>query len=384
MIRTARRYGAVFLFVVQAVLAIRVLVRLASTAQGKRIHRVEVSEPQPGSVMILIPVLNEECRLAPCLEGALAQGPEVSEILVIDGGSSDGTCDLVRQFARRDSRVRLIEAEPAPSDLNGKAWQLQAGFDQSNPRVPWILTLDADVRPKANLVRSLLVHIRAEDVSAMSVATQQDLSGSREGLLHPAMLATLVYRFGIPGHATRKVAEVQSNGQCFLARREVLSAVGAFVGAAHSVCEDVTLARAIAAAGNRVGFYESDDLVSVEMYTGWRDAWDNWTRSLPMRDRFSNRTIDPGLVEALFVQALPVWLVLTGGRRQTALNRLNLGLLVVRIGVLAGMARAYRHCPWTYWLSPLADLPVILRIFGMSRLSRHTWRGRIFTPGESR
>jgi hypothetical protein len=32
--------------------------------------------------------------------------------------------------------------------------------------------------------------------------------------------------------------------------------------------------------------------------------------------------------------------------------------------------------PWTYWLSPLADLPVALALFVSALRRRHTWRGR--------
>ncbi len=56
--------------------------------------------------------------------------------------------------------------------------------------------------------------------------------------------------------------------------------------------------------------------------------------------------------------------------------------MVARIGVLAGTRRAYLTRPWTYWLSPLADLPVTLEIMRRSRQKSHTWRGRTITSGE--
>ena len=337
-------------------------------------------------VSVLIPVLNEANRLWPCLDGVIAQGPEVAEILVIDGGSVDGTQLLVQNFAARDARVRLVDATPVPADVNGKAHGLQAGYLQSAAEATWILTLDADVRPDRLLVRSLLAHAARENVNAFSIATRQRLSGPAEGMVHPAMLATLVYRFGIPGHATTRVDQVQANGQCFLLQHSVLDAAGGFASVMHSINEDVTLARTIATNGHPVGFYESDGLVTVEMYAGWRDAWQNWTRSLPMRDRFSDHWGNIGLAEILLVQALPLWVAAISwsksGRRHP-LTGLNLALMAARIGVLQGMARAYEQRPWTYWLSPMSDLPVVLRISYMSRRKRHVWRGRNIVAGDN-
>lgn len=379
------RRALALLAIVQAALALRVVARLVRTASGRRVAR-HAGDAPGARVSVLVPVLDEANRLAPCLDGLIAQGPEVAEILVVDGGSTDGTPDLVRQYADRDPRVRLVDATPVPTGRNGKAHGLQAGLDRSDPATGWLLTIDADVRPAPGLVPALLAHAAAEEVRALSAATRQRLSGAAEGLVHPAMLATLVYRYGIPGHATADVGQVQANGQCFLARRDVLERIGGFAVGLDSACEDVTVARAIAAQGHRVGFYETDGLVSVAMYAGAREAWENWTRSLPMKDRFANGAGPARLAEILLVQALPLPLAALAaaiaGARHPA-TAVNVALLCVRVGVLAGMARAYAGRPATYWLSPLADLPVALRLWRMARRRRHTWRGRAIVAGDS-
>jgi dolichol-phosphate mannosyltransferase len=371
--------------IVQAALALGVIARLARTANGRRIARHDGSALDE-RVTVLVPVLNEAARLAPCLEGLVAQGPEVAEILVIDGGSTDGTPDLVRRYGARDPRVRLVDARPVPARRNGKAHGLQVGLGQGDPATGWVLTIDADVRPAPGLVPALLAQARAGEVPALSAATRQRLSGAAEGIIHPAMLATLVYRYGIPGHATADAGRVQANGQCFLARRDVREGIGGFAVGLDSVCEDVTVARAIAAAGHPVGFYETDDLVDVEMYTGPREAWDNWTRSLPMKDRFANGAGPVRMAEIVLVQGLPLPLAplagLLAGRRHPA-TIVNVALLCTRFGVLAGMARAYAGRPATYWLSPLADLPVALRLWRMARRRHHPWRGRALVAGDS-
>jgi len=245
--------------------------------------------------------------------------------------------------------------------------------------------MDADVRPTPGLVPALIAHARARDVVALSAATRQTLSGPAEGVVHPAMLATLIYRFGIPGHAASRVAETQANGQCCLVQRDALARSGCFAAVRGSVCEDVTLARGLVAAGGRVGFYETDGLVSVAMYTGWRDAWVNWTRSLPLRDRYWGLHGPLGLIEVVAVQALPVPLALILHRAVSCGHGdgvvrfawiVNAGLAAMRVGVLAGMGRAYEGRPWTYWLSPLADLPVAVSLLVSASRRTHRWRGR--------
>lgn len=378
------RLVTTILAVLQGLLAARSFARMARTASGTKIDRSTANPAASDAVAALVPVLNEEGRLGACLDGLATQGPALGRILVIDGGSTDGTRALVERHAASDPRVRLIDAAPVPPGVNGKAHNLETGFRQLPDAVEWVLTIDADVRPQPGLVDALLRHARQTGVHAFSVATQQQLSGAGEGLFHPAMLATLVYRFGIPGHATMDPAQIQANGQCALYRRDLLGSVGGFSGVLHDVSEDVTLARIIALLGTPVGFYESDDLARVEMYAGWRDAWDNWTRSLPMRDRFTARSSAIGLVEATLAQGLPSLLgpiaILSGQR--SPLMLLNIGLFLARLGVLAGTARAYRTRPWTYWLSPLADPFVIARIWTMWARRVHTWRGRTLVAGD--
>ena len=66
------------------------------------------SVPAGTTVSIVVATLNEARRIPPCLDGLVAQGTLVREILVVDSGSADGTADLVRAAASRDPRVRQI------------------------------------------------------------------------------------------------------------------------------------------------------------------------------------------------------------------------------------------------------------------------------------
>lgn len=348
-------------------------------------RRIEhCNEPQSERVSILVPVLNEAARIEKCLDGVVAQPDEVWEILVVDGGSTDGTQACVQRYKRSDPRVKLLDASPLDERWTGKSWGLHFGLLNSNRDSQWILCVDADVEVSAFLVRSLLAHARRTGVSSFSVATQQRLSGPMDGFIHPALLTTLVYRFGAPGRATRDPHKVQANGQCFMSRRETLLKTGAFCAAQFSLCEDITVARRLAECGEAVGFYEADGLVEAFMYRDWRETWSNWPRSLPMRDQYFGWREATGLLGVLIIQALPLPLLILGWILDAPawFIIVTAFFVLIRLGVLVGVARAYPNRPWTYWLSPLADLPVAFRLIQSALARRHRWRGRSYVRGK--
>jgi dolichol-phosphate mannosyltransferase len=362
----------------QTILAARVFFRLSKTSQCRLVDTSD--KPSSARITILLPVLNEATRIANCLEALIAQPEEVAEILVIDGGSTDATRAIAEFYHRRDDRVRWIDAGRADSRWIGKAWNLNFGLARSNPANPWILCIDADVRVSAKLSRSLISHAARTGVSTFSVATRQHLSGPSEALIHPPLLTTLVYRFGQPGRAYRNVDQVQANGQCLFSRRETLFEAQAFAAARSSLCEDITIVRRLIERGEAVGFYETHGLAEVFMYGDWRETWKNWPRSLPMRDQYFGWRQAVGLLEVFFVQGLPLpMLILAWSVGASKLFfALNAFLLVLRAGVLFGTARAYDRLPWTYWLSPLCDFAVAVRLIQSALSRKHSWRGRSY------
>ncbi|HWX87420.1 MAG TPA: glycosyltransferase, partial [Solirubrobacteraceae bacterium] len=72
-------------------------------------------------VSVLVPVLDEASSIRPAVASMLAQkvaGP--LEVLLADGGSTDGTRELLDELAAEDSRVTILENPRGwtPSGLN--------------------------------------------------------------------------------------------------------------------------------------------------------------------------------------------------------------------------------------------------------------------------
>lgn len=95
------------------------------------------TQPWPG-VSVLIAAYQAEKFIHRAVDSALAQTVPITEVLVIDDASTDGTTERVRQLATRDSRIRLIELtrNGGPSAARNAGLDLAAG--------DWIAVLDAD------------------------------------------------------------------------------------------------------------------------------------------------------------------------------------------------------------------------------------------------
>ena len=141
-----------------------------------------------------------------------------------------------------------------------------------------------------------------------------------------------------------------ANGQCTAFRRQALVDAGGFTAAAGHLTDDIALVRALAARGWRSALLDGTAVLRVRMHTDVADAWTSWGRSLPMPDVTSAPWQVLDAITLVVAQALPLPRLLLGRG-----DALDLGLLALRLGTLAGTARAYEQTDLPYWLSPLAD-----------------------------
>ncbi|MBE9165838.1 MULTISPECIES: 2'-O-glycosyltransferase CruG [Microcoleaceae] len=343
-----------------------------------------------GACTAVVPTLNEADRISPCLEGLTRQSYELREAIVVDSYSVDGTGDLVKAAAEKDPRFRLINDDPLPAGWVGRPWALNWGFLASSQKCEWILGIDADTVPHRGLIASLLKTAAAGNYDLISLSPQFILKYPGELWLQPALLMTLVYRFGPTGTGGDVPERVMANGQCFLCKREVLVALGGYEVAKGSFCDDVTLARYAAAKGFKVGFLDGAKVLQVRMYEGAIETWNEWGRSLDLKDAASSGEIWGDLWLLLAVQGLPVPIVLwyllsgsvpaVGAFPQFWLWGLNVFLVAVRSALCLAIAPSYDTTQasgkWLFWLSPLADPLAFLRIL-ISAFNQPTqWRGR--------
>jgi uncharacterized protein len=95
-----------------------------------------IPPPKAGLLSVIIPALNEEQALPGLLSGLLLH-PQI-EVIVADGGSTDGTCEFVQKAQAQQLNVRLLRCQ------RGRGRQMNAGAAVARGDV--LLFLHADAR----------------------------------------------------------------------------------------------------------------------------------------------------------------------------------------------------------------------------------------------
>jgi dolichyl-phosphate beta-glucosyltransferase len=130
------------------------------------------------SYSIIIPAYNESQRIAASLDKIIAFTTEqhwLTEILVVNDGSRDNTADIVREYAKFHSQVRLLEN---PGN-RGKGYTVRHGMSQATGEI--LLFTDADLSSPIQESRKLFAAIQAgADVAIGSRWLQAELQTERQ------------------------------------------------------------------------------------------------------------------------------------------------------------------------------------------------------------
>jgi len=235
-----------------------------------------------------------------------------------------------------------------------------------------VVSVDADTRPRPGLVGALAHAL--EDADLVTAGARFVCSTAGERWLHPALLMTLVYRYGPPdARARTAVSRLVINGQCTAVRREQLLAAGGYAHAAGHMTDDAAFARGLARRGWRVAFHDGGGLIDVDMHESAAETWREWGRSIALPGVTSRGWAAADVAVIWLTLGLPPLRVLA--RRA---GRLDWTLLALRAAMLAAVAPSYARRGAPFWLSPLADPLAAARLTWSAVRPSRRWRGRAY------
>jgi len=149
---------------------------------------------------VLIPCYNEKDFIGPCLDSVLANDypQDRIEILVVDGNSSDGTADVLSDYARRDSRIRVLKNVRRMISAS-----LNVGIDSARGEV--VCRLDAHAQYSPRYFRNCVKALQTD--SAASVGGVWKILPRKNTPLGRAIAAAYAHPFGI-GNAAYRIGDV--------------------------------------------------------------------------------------------------------------------------------------------------------------------------------
>lgn len=169
---------------------------------------------------IIVPVLNERERITPALDRLAPLRERGAEVIVVDGGSDDGTFDLAAM------RSDVVIAAP-----RGRASQQNAGAALATGDV--LLFLHSDTQLPAD-AEHLIAQAMAD---GKRVWGRFDVSFDSSQLMMRIVAAMMNWRSRATGVAT--------GDQCLFVRRDTFAAVGGFP--AIALMEDIALSKVLRA-----------------------------------------------------------------------------------------------------------------------------------------
>jgi cellulose synthase/poly-beta-1,6-N-acetylglucosamine synthase-like glycosyltransferase len=328
-------------------------------------------------VSILIPARNEAANIGPALDAALKSVGVPVEILVMDDGSTDETPDIVRAYAARDARVRLLTAPPLEDGWTGKVHACHHLSEAA--RGTHLLFVDADVRLEPHAAALLAGHAQATDAGLVSAVPRQIIRTPGELLTVPTInLLLLGYLPMGFMRLSRDPGLGAACGQLMLVEREAYRSSGGHAAIHSRIHDGIQLARLFRRKGLMTDLVPGERLASCRMYAGFQDAWMGFAKNA-----------HEGMATPV---ALPVWTILLLGGHVLPFALLPLWPTwpIALAALLSLSSRAVvtivtRENPWSIPLHPFTTLvglaiqwSVLLRI---GRARRAGWKGRLYPVG---
>lgn len=321
-------------------------------------------------VSVLIPARNEELNIASALGSVLATRGVEFEVVVLDDHSTDRTAELVREFAARDSRVRLETAPPLPQGWCGKQHSCAALAARAS--APLLVFMDADVRLAPGALACMAAFVVERDVALASGVPRQELGTFWEKTLLP--LIHFVLLGFLPIERMRRSVEpayAAGCGQLFIARAEDYRACGGHGAIRASLHDGIQLPRAFRRHGCKTDLFDATPLASCRMYQSASEVFAGLGKNAIEGLAAPNRIV-PFTVLLGLGQVLPFVLVAMPGL--PVLMRVIAALAALLAWLPRWLACVrFHHSPLGALLHPLGV--AVLLLIQWRALFRH-WRGR--------
>jgi glycosyltransferase involved in cell wall biosynthesis len=222
-------------------------------------------------VSVILPARNEERYIARCLDSLLAQDYPNFEVVVINDSSTDGTGEIMQQYAARDSRIVYMSAPPKPEGWAGKNWACYEGYLRAKGEL--LMFTDADTEHSSVAMSLAVGHLVSQNLDALTAVPHLICNDFWTKVTLPALATFLHTRF-----SPLRVNDPDNKtgyffGSFFVITRAAYEAVGTHKGVRQELVEDGALGGKVKEGGFLLkmvrGEHYIDAVWARDLYTMW-------------------------------------------------------------------------------------------------------------------
>ena len=321
-------------------------------------------------VSILIPVRNEEKNILTLLRSIEKQNYSNYEVIIIDDSSTDNTYNVSQSFTAGHPRFTVIKGKELPIGWLGKNYACHQLAQKANGQ--FFLFIDADEKVFDALINSALHRIHLNNLSLLSLFTNQEMPTFGEKLVIPVMNFFLLNLLPLRLILTNRRASLSvASGQFMLFNAKTYHQNNWHERVKDKVVEDVEIMRLIKSESLKGETLLANGMISCRMYNNYHTAIDGFSKNF-----FAgfNYNIISLLAYLLLVICGPILIFLTF---KTSLIILMLGLVILSRVLISVISQ--QNIPKNILLHPLQMM--CLLIVGVLSIQKHftkktVWKGR--------
>lgn len=239
----------------------------------------ELAEDESPLVSIIVSARNRSHDIVRCMHSLLRQDYPQFEVIAVDGHSSDGTWERLREIeAAADGGLCVLSGEPPPKGWLRRPTALQQGMDTS--RGDWLLFTTAETYHAPDLLSRAMAYARWQGLGMLSLAPRQECRTFWEHVWQPVAWQYLDFIMPMEEVGAAKARRVWASEAFLLVSREAYMAAGGHAAVASEPHEGGLLMWQVKSLGYRVEFVKAMDLLQARSYRTLHELWEGWSKSL--------------------------------------------------------------------------------------------------------
>ena len=275
------------------------------------LDKFDIKNHNKPKVSVIVPARNEEKLISKCLDSLLNQDYENYEIIVIDDSSEDSTGEIIKKYAKENSKIIHVSARPKPKNWMGKNWACMEGYQKVTGEL--LVCTDSDTNYSPNVLSISVSHLFSLNLDALTVIPKMLCFDNWTRITLPMLSTFLHTRFSALRVNDPSKKTGYFFGSFFIIKKEVYEAIGTHEGVKHEIIEDGALGKKVKEKGYKLRMVRGEHLLEAVWARNKTTLW-NGLKRLMIPLFLQGKVIGIGIfVAVLFLLFMPFPILLYAG-----------------------------------------------------------------------